>query len=271
MSAPLPPEVERPMALSRERVRNRVVASVGATGASPDLVEHVAGLDLYLTMPHLLTHWVPDGSAREDLSANLGAHIVSMTLLDNLVDDDGGLDRVELACVALALHQDSVRELCRFAVDGRRITEVLADEFTVVCAERIRTRRNPAGSLDQWRASAGTYGSAFLGCYGVLAAICGRVPRAAAAARQFGQALGMIITVADDLADYHGKGERVGNLAHLVRTGVVEARLVRSLVEEERARAVAAAVIRPTSGDLVPVINHYADEVVYRLLPAHGG
>lgn len=263
----LPDDYACAMLAAEETNRARVTAVVADAADSPELTEHVAALRLYLRVPHFLTEWISDPPLRGRVSAALALDVVAMKLLDDLMDDDSGLDRVELACTALHLHLTGLRELCRECADAREVVEVLHRDFTVVCAGQIRTKRHRAGDLQQWRAHAHSYGTTFLGCYGTLAALCGGRPESAGPARSFAEAFGTIITVADDLRDYERDGERAGNLGHLVRTEAVAAEEVADLLEELRARALGAVREQPVARGLVPVVDLYTDDVFRRLLP----
>lgn len=264
----LPEEYFDSMLAAESANRDRVSGLV-EPWASADLVAHVAGLRLYVRVPFFLTQWISDPAVRARVSAALATDIVAMKLLDDLMDDDTGLNRIELACISLLLHLTAVRDLCAEAADPRAVTELLERDFGVVCTGQITTKREPARDLAQWQRNASTYGATFLGCYGTLAAICGRVPDCLVPARSFAEAFGMIITIADDLSDYHRHGERAGNLGHLIRGGVVTEADFLAMFGRLRDQATQAARQREASAFLVGVVNLYADDVVRRLLPGH--
>ncbi|QEU89526.1 Moenomycin biosynthesis protein MoeN5 [Streptomyces viridosporus T7A] len=251
--------------------RDHVTRCVAQTGGSPDLVAHTAALRLYLRVPHFLTEWTTDPDRRAAVSRALALDIVSMKLLDDLMDDDTGLDRVELACVCLRLHLRALHELESLARDPKAVTDILEQDAVHLCGGQIRTKRSRATNLREWRAHASTYGSTFLGRYGALAAACGGEGQPADSVREFAEAFAMTITMADDLTDYDRNGERDGNLAHLMRTGAVAGQDVVDLLEELRGRALAAVAAPPGAPGLVPVVHLYTDDVLVRLLPRHLG
>jgi len=264
VTAVLPETYTTSMLVTEAANRDHVTDFVARNGGSPELVAHTAALRLYLRVPHFLTEWVAEPRRRAAVARALAMDIVAMKLLDDLMDDDTGLDRVELACLCLPLH-----EMCALAADARAVTAVLEHDFTAVCTGQIRTKSRRAKNLDEWCANASTYGATFLGCYGSLSAICGREEESVDAARRFAEAFGTIITIADDLTDYDRNGEREGNLAHLMRTGAVPARDVEALLERLRAQALGAVREQPASSGLVPVVGLYTDDVLDRLLPRH--
>ncbi|WP_308403382.1 Moenomycin biosynthesis protein MoeN5 [Streptomyces sp. BV286] len=269
MTAVLPEAYTTSMLVTESANRDHVTGFVARNGGSPELVAHTAALRLYLRVPHFLTEWVTEPGRRTAVARALAMDIVAMKLLDDLMDDDTGLDRVELACLCLHLHLTALHEMCALAADARAVTDVLEHDFTKVCTGQIRTKSHRAENLDEWCANASTYGATFLGCYGSLSAICGREEKSVDPARRFAEAFGTIITIADDLTDYDRNGEREGNLGHLMRTGAVPARDVGELLERLRAQALDAVREQPASSGLVPVVGLYTDDVLDRLLPRH--
>ncbi|MER5358439.1 Moenomycin biosynthesis protein MoeN5 [Streptomyces sp. NPDC002785] len=267
--ARLPDDYTAAMLVTESANRDRATGFVAGNGGSPGLVAHVAALRLYLRVPHFLTEWITDPQRRAEVARALTLDIVAMKLLDDLMDDDTGLDRIELACLSLHLHLTAVHELCGLAQDAQTVIDVLEHDFTTVCTGQIRTKSRRAEDLDTWCANASTYGATFLGCYGALAAICGGAAQSVGPARLFAEAFGTIITIADDLTDYDRNGERAGNLGHLMRTGAVPAGDVKALLERLRAQALSAVREQPASAGLVPVVGVYTDDVLGRLLPVH--
>lgn len=269
MTAVLPRDYTASMLVTEAANREYVTAFVARNGGSPELVAHTAGLRLYLRVPHFLTEWITEPGLRARVARALASDIVAMKLLDDLMDDDTGLDRVELACLCLHLHLTALQEMCVLAGDAREVTGVLERDFTAVCTGQIRTKSRGARDLGEWCANASTYGAAFLGCYGALSAICGRVAGSVGPARRFAEAFGTIITIADDLTDYDRNGERAGNLGHLIRTGAVAAGEVKALLERLRGRSLDAVRQQPVSLGLVEVVGVYTDDVLGRLLPRY--
>ncbi|MET9296209.1 Moenomycin biosynthesis protein MoeN5 [Streptomyces sp. NPDC003077] len=269
MTTVLPEDYTTSMLATESANRDHVTGFVADNGGSPELVAHTAALRLYLRVPHFLTEWITDPELRARVARALVLDIVAMKLLDDLMDDDTGLNRVELACLCLHLHLTAVREMCALAEDARDVTDLLERDFAMVCTGQIRTKSRRARDLDEWYAHASTYGARFLGCYGTLAALCGRAAEAVGPARRFAEAFGTIITIADDLTDYDRNGERAGNLGHLIRTGAVPTREVAALLERLRTQALDAAREQPVGAGLVHVIDLYTDDVRERLLPRH--
>jgi hypothetical protein len=265
----LPEEYTRSMLAAEAANRDHVTRCVAGTGGSPDLVAHTAALRLYLRVPHFLTEWTTDPARRAAVSRALALDIVSMKLLDDLMDDDTGLDRVELACVCLRLHLRALHELASLAHEPKSVTDILERDAVYLCGGQIGTKRSRAANLQEWRAHADTYGAAFLGRYGALAAVCGAADQPREAVREFAEAFALTITTADDLTDYDRNGERDGNLAHLMRTGAVAAQDVVDHLEEQRGRALAAVRTPPGAPGLVPVVHLYTDDVLTRLVPRH--
>ncbi|MFH8217831.1 Moenomycin biosynthesis protein MoeN5 [Streptomyces sp. NPDC018057] len=269
MTLALPDTYTTAMLATESANRDHVTDFVARNGGSPELVAHTAALRLYLRVPHFLTEWIGDPPLRARVARALVSDIVAMKLLDDLMDDDTGLNRVELACLCLHLHLTAVREMCALAEDPRSVTDLLEHDFTTVCTGQIRVKSQRARDLDGWRAGASTYGASFLGCYGSLAAICGRVTGSVGPARRFAEAFGTIITIADDLTDYDRNGERAGNLGHLMRTGAVSAAEVAALLGQLRADALDAVRERPAALGLEAVTELYTADVLDRLLPLH--
>jgi hypothetical protein len=247
-------------------VRRRALDELTTLGMSGSGLDYVGGMRLYLRVPFLLSLWVLDRDARREIATDLGLHIIAMKLFDDLVDADTELDRAELG-LCLSLSQNATRRL--YERGGPRILDVMEGEFGTICAGQLWTKREPARTLDEWLERAGVYGGGFLRCYGRLGALAGGVDEAMDAAGQFAHAFGLVITIADDLRDYDRKGERAGNLAHLLLAGAAHASDVERLVERFRRRAQSAARERPTAYDATPVVDHYCDDVVLRILPRY--
>ncbi|MER6910209.1 Moenomycin biosynthesis protein MoeN5 [Streptomyces sp. NPDC000594] len=267
MTPPLSADYQAAMLVTESANRDRVTSFVAGNGGSPGLVDHVAAIRLYLRVPHFLTEWIDEPKLRAEVAAALVLDIVAMKLLDDLMDDDSGLDRIELACLCLHLHLTALKEMCALSQEPQAVADLLERDFTLVCTGQIRTKREPARNLDEWCANASTYGAAFLGCYGALAALCGRRPESIGPAREFAEAYGTLITMADDLTDYDRNGERAGNLGHLLLTGALTLDELTGLVDRLTERAERAARQQPVAHDLVPVVGIYRDDVLNRLLP----
>lgn len=247
-------------------VRKELIDALDRLGASPELLEYVGSMRLYMRVSFLLSQWIEDPIRRRRVSAAIGMHIISIKLLDDLVDADTSYDRIDLA-TSLQLSHIAIQALCELCENPHDILRVLVEDYEYISQGQIRTKRKPARSLSQWLEHAATYGSAFLACYGRLAAWAGRVPGAIDAASGFGRHFGLILTVSDDLRDYTRCGERDGNLGHLLLQGDVSPTEVVKLLDNERLAALQAAYSEKTAYDLGPVIETYVADVRDRMLP----
>jgi len=268
VTSPIPTELLAEWDIAYEEARARILDGARDHGALPATVEYISAMRFYIRSPFPLTLWVPDPTVRMELTCDLAMHIVGMKLLDDLIDGDNDVDRYDLGGCLLLQHR-AVRGLTARAQEPRHILEVLDDEFVTIGVGTHRSRSEPAQNLAQWRDRAEAYGSAFLGCYGTLAAIAGGVPEAIGPANLLGRRLGMIVTIADDLTDYYRNGQRTGNLGHLIKTDQVTTTEVAELVEEMRSSAAGLLRESPPVYDVTPVVDLYADDVVTRILAGY--
>lgn len=251
-----------------KHVCDQLISVLRTFEASSAMLDYVASLRLYMRSAHLLTLWTPDRALRSELTCDLAMHIVAMKLFDDLLDDDSGMDRYDLG-FCLLLQNRATRNLASRAGDAQRILAILEEDFMTIGVGQVRTKREPAQDLPEWRAHASTYGACFLGCYGTLAAISGGVPEAADAANDLGRGFGMIVTVADDLRDYERKGERAGNLGHLLLSGRTTVAAVTALLEEMRTLATRNVGNHPAAHDVASVVDTYANDILERMLPIY--
>ncbi|MFI9202971.1 Moenomycin biosynthesis protein MoeN5 [Streptomyces sp. NPDC053048] len=249
-------------------IRERLQGLLAGWDASLHLTEYLLGLRGYLRSPYLLTVWTPCPRTRRELAWELTLHGLGMKLFDDLLDLDTDHDRYELGYCLLMWHT-ATRRLAHRTPDAVRLLEVLEREFVRIGTGQVRAKRRPACDLAQWWSDAEHYSGSFQGCYALLAALAGDVPEAAEHARTFGHSFGMITMVADDLQDYRLKGEREGNLGHLLLTGRACARELTTLLETARQQAVVAAGQGCPSHDLTPVIDSYTHDVLERVLPSY--
>ncbi|MEV0264669.1 Moenomycin biosynthesis protein MoeN5 [Streptomyces sp. NPDC050617] len=249
-------------------IKEELTGLLTALDASAELTGYLLGLRGYLRSPYLLTVWTPGRAARRRLACDLTLHGLGMKLFDDLLDLDTDQDRYELG-YCLMLWQTATRRLARRAPDALRVLEVLEDGFARVGPGQVRAKHRPARDLDRWWADADRYSGSFQGCYGRLAAVAGGVPEAADHAHAFAHGFGMVTMVADDLQDYRLKGERDGNLGHLLLTGAARPRDLTARLETARRRAAAAAARGGPAHDLAPVIDQYTRDVVERMLPQY--
>ena len=244
-----------------------VVGELAQMGAGTESLEHAAHLRLYYRVSFFLACWAEDPDQRRRLSCDLAMHVVAMKLLDDLVDDDSGLDRFELGGGCLRLLTLSC---LRLAQHGNCI-ELLQEQemaFDRVCRGQIVCKHQPANDLDTWLRYADDYGSVFLGFYGRCAGLAAGLGEQAEVPERFARSFGLIITIADDLTDYHRHGERVGNLGALLTSGRASAAELERLLGQHQHMALEAAQAQPTAHDLRPVVDLYCNDVITRLLPA---
>jgi len=246
---------------SQAAIQEHLEAELTRMGSSAAVVAHMRTMRLYFRVPFMLCTWLVE-DRRRDVEAALGEHLLAMKLLDDIVDRDSGLEHLDLLSTYFLVQNLAVRHLCELADDAGAVTRVLDEELAAVTTGQVMTKRHPARSLRQWRSHADSYGGRFLGLYGTLACLAGHRSDAVAAARSFGYAFGLIITMADDWRDYERHGERVGNLRHLLVSGQTPVEDAVRDVERLRDQALRAARASAPADDLSPLVNSYADDVV---------
>lgn len=249
-------------------VRTHVLESLADLGMSAEALEYVSGLRLYLRAPFLATAWVPDRTRRRTLASAVGSHLIGIKLVDDLVDGDRSLERWDLG-LGVQLIQKGTRMLAS-ASNPARVLELLDEDFRRVWQGQVREKLRPAGTFDEWCAAAELNAARCLGCYAEAATVAGGSPDLVDAARTFAAAFAILVRIADDLLDYQ-RGERDGNLAHLLAVGRTSEAEIRTLVEEMRFAASSAARSGPVSHHLSSVAEMYADDVLYRMLPVAAG
>lgn len=248
--------------------RDRTVAVLRTLGAGPATLEHASGLRLYYRVAFLLSCWAADADDRRRLCADLALHVVAMKLLDDLMDDDSGLDRFELGIGSLRLLLLGTERLAAAPDDAcRAVLEAQEEAFRAVCSGQLRCKREPATDLDSWLRYADDYGARFLGLYGRLGGLGAGLGQRAEVPERFAWGFGLIITIADDLTDFTRHGERIGNIGALLLDGKVQPLELEGVLRRERRRALDAAAELPTAYDLRPVVEAYYADVVERILP----
>jgi hypothetical protein len=247
--------------------RTAVLGQLERMGASPVTLDYAGKLHLYFRAAFLLSDWACDAERRRQLTRGLAGHIVAMKLLDDLVDQDSGLDPFELGGGSLLLMLNANRELMELD-SSAGVARVLAENFEHVCRTQLACKRVPARSLEAWLGYARDYGARFLGTYGKVGGLgAGLGTALSEAPRRFAEAFGMIITIADDLTDYTRHGERIGNLGALLMDGVVSAGEIGAVLDEQVILAKRAWEMHPACHDLRPVVCAHADDVSERILP----
>ncbi|MEM9554090.1 MAG: Moenomycin biosynthesis protein MoeN5 [Acidobacteriota bacterium] len=246
--------------------RDTVVDTLRALGVEPAALDHVARLRLYYRSMFLLSCWADDAATRRTLTTDLAMHVVSMKLLDDLMDADSGLDAFDLGISSLRLLLLGTERLSRHGA-CRELLQSQERHFDSVCSGQLRCKREPATDLESWLLYARDYGGRFLSAYGRFGGLAAGLGERASIPESFAWGFGMIITIADDLTDHVRHGERIGNLGAMLIDGVVGPEEVESVLEDERARACDAAAALPTAYDLRPVVDVYADDIRRRIMP----
>jgi hypothetical protein len=244
----------------------RVVTRLEAMSCSPAMIAHVSQLRLYYRAAFLLSVWAQDIDARRELSSALACHIVGMKLLDDLVDQDSGVDRFELGGGALTLLLAAAAQFQGFA-GSADIARTLDDNFLRICRTQLKCKQTAARTLEQWLGYAEDYGSRFLATYGRVGGLAaGLNHEQATVPERFASAFGMIITISDDLTDYFRHDERDGNIGALLVDGAVTRERVEGELRSQRQKAIDAATALPTAHDLLPVIEVYTSDAITRIL-----
>lgn len=246
--------------------RELVLRDLQDIGLSPRTLEYAGGLRLYYRASYLLSCWGPDRDVRRQVTSDIGAHIVSMKLLDDLVDNDTGMDRFDLGGGVVGLLLKATERLAAYR-NATEVFSLLEAGFSQICRGQIKCKHAPAQTLEQWLGYADEYGARFLSLYGRVAGIVCGLGAQAAVPESFASAFGAIITIADDLTDYTRNAERDGNLGSMLLRGVVAPTSIVNILEGERHKAREALKTLAPAFDLAPVVDQYADDVLQRLLP----
>jgi hypothetical protein len=256
-------EMERATA----RVREGILSVLDDVQVSDEVRQFVSGCHLYFKVPFLLTAWQLAPEMRERLSIDMGMHIMSLKLGDDLVDNDMSTDRLSLGVGSLQLSHASIERMCSY-LDPAVLLPHLSASMAALCRAQILASRKPATSLAEWAQRADGYGGGFLRIYARIATLAGEADAAADAACRFGTGFGNLITLADDLRDYDRTGERAGNLAALVLDGRVRLDDVQAFVSEMRDMAVSGCSGHPTAFDLRLIVDFFVSDIVSRMIPA---
>ncbi len=266
IEAALDPVFLREWDACHEAARDAVVAALRAMGARPETLEYASGLRLYYRVIYLLTLWAPDADLRRRITIDLAAHVVSMKLIDDLNDDDSGMDRLDLGLGFLTLLLSSTHKLAAYG-DAIGVLAAQAENFEHICREQLRCKRVPARDLGTWLDYANEYGARFLATYGRMGGLASGLGAASEVPETFASAFGLIITIADDLTDYFRKHERIGNIGALILDGAVTSADLARVLDRERTRARDAAEALPTAYDLRPMVDIYVYDVLDRIIP----
>ncbi len=248
------------------KVRDEILTALQAAKVSDEVCQYVRDCHLYFKVPFLVTMWQLAPEMREQLAIDMGMHIMSLKLGDDLVDNDMSTDRLSLGVGSLVLSHLSIERMCRY-LDPAALLPHLRDSMAALCRAQILASRSPATTLSEWRERADGYGGGFVRIYARIGTLSGE-PGAADAASRFATGFGNLITLADDLRDYTRTGERAGNLAALVISGRVNVDDVVAFTSEMRDLAVSGATAHPTAYDLTAVIDFFVGDIVSRMIPA---
>lgn len=254
------------MEQTTRKIRDEILTAIEAAKVSDEVREYVGGCHLYFKVPFLLTVWQLAPEMRERLAIDMGMHIMSLKLGDDLVDNDMSTDRLSLGVGSLVLSHLSLERMCRY-LDPARLMPHFSTSMADLCRAQMLATRSPATSLAQWRERADGYGGGFLRIYAYVATLDGDAHTAMDAATRFGSGFGNLITLADDLRDYTRTGERAGNLAALVVSGAVTVDEVLAFVSEMREVAVSGCAAHKTAYDLTPVVDFFVNDIVSRMIP----
>ncbi|GGK06691.1 hypothetical protein GCM10010123_40590 [Pilimelia anulata] len=242
------------MADSHARVVARCLAELAELGMSAAGLAYVRELRGYPRTPYYATLWVRDPRARRAIGEGLGVHAVGVKLLDDLIDGDTplgprdqifGAHLIMLGAALLAGRERPADVLAALVADYR---DIWRQEVVEVTAPHPAT-------LDAWLAAARIKAGVMIANYAALACLAGGAPDGVPRARSFGEALGVLYMIGDDVTDFDD-GERAGNLVHLVATGRVDRAALAAAIGGWRDRAAAAAA--GTVCDPVPFLDHFA-------------
>jgi hypothetical protein len=256
---------EREWDRAHAEVRARVNGVLRDLGMSERALAYVAELRLYQRAPFLVTQWVRDPSLRSEMTEAVALHLIGIKLVDDLLDGDTDFDRWDLG-LGVQLIQGATRALASHA-HAHRVLAVLEEDYRRIWQGQLREKREPAETFEEWHRAAELNAARCLGCYAEAATLAGGDPAAVEAARAFARAFAFLVRIADDALDY-ARGERHGNLVHLLEGGALDVADVHALVEQMRSEGRRAAAMHAPAYDVAPVVDRYADDVLHRILPA---
>jgi hypothetical protein len=251
-----------------ESVDSNVADALSTVDPTGVLQRYCASLGLYRRVPFLVTCMLAGTPNRNAVAVAIGMHIIGMKLLDDVIDQDTSQATASLVCGGLQLLHRAMALLDSIEPGGLNHT-FLSKEMAALVSGLNRSKTSPAIDFVQWRRIASTYGGGFLRIYGRLAGHVVGDRRAAELAGRFSYAFGNIITIADDIVDYEKNDERSGNLGELLATGAVSSRVVCEVVMKMRAVCLCSIKTALERDDLAGIVNHYAGDVVDRIIPRH--
>src|SRR3989442_874773 len=160
------------MEQTSSKVRDAILAALEFADVSAEVREYVKGCRLYFRAPYLLTSWQHAREMRERLAVDMGMHIMSLKLGDDLVDNDMSTDRLSLGVGSLHLSHLALHRMCGY-LDPEALLALLTDSMAALCRSQILATQNPAINMAQWREHADGYGGGFLRIYSKIADLLG--------------------------------------------------------------------------------------------------
>jgi hypothetical protein len=260
-------EFKEEMADIHQRVLRRCLRELTDLGMSEAGLTYVRELRGYPRTPYYMTIWVADPVLRRELGVGVCVHAVGVKLIDDLIDDDqpiGVRDQifgVQLLSVGTTLLGSHRRPA--------RVLSVLEADYRDIWRQEVREVNAPRPTdLESWIAAARIKAGVMLANYGAVACLAGGDDRDVPRARDFGEALGVLYMIGDDVIDHTEHGERDGNLTHLVATGRVAVADLHAEIDRWRDRAVTSVRGARTACDPVPFLDHFATKLRALTTPA---
>ncbi|WP_127842846.1 hypothetical protein [Actinomyces wuliandei] len=240
-----------------QRATTAVLNDVDACDEVCARVLHARG---YFRVPTMMCAWLDEDTTTR-LAPALAMHIFGMKLMDDTIDGDTPLSRTELVCASVALCQRATTLLARSAPSAVELLRDLEESLLTVCRQMVAGGRKPPDSVAEWAEAALGFGGDFLAMYGRLACVAGGRPAAAASAAAAGRALGILIAMSDDWADYEKHHERVGNLRYIVGDDDERRAELLALARKCAREGIDAASAQDPDIDLAPVIRWHLDDL----------
>ncbi|WP_442505061.1 hypothetical protein SH528x_003832 [Novipirellula sp. SH528] len=202
-------------------------------GMSEEARSYIQSLSAYPRFPYIAALWVPDHDDRMKIGSIICMHAIGLKFLDNILDDDSGLSRLDLALGSPIVDEAYVR-LLRYR-NGVRAVRRLTCNVAKVWRVELQYVRNPPVNLKAWLDYTETKSGLLMSAWAESACICAEVEPAGA--KVFCRAYCILLQFANDAHGY-SNGERQGNLIHLFVNGgatrVELDHLLRDLVDEAR-------------------------------------
>ena len=215
----------------------------------------------YFRVPMMMCAWLDEDTATR-LAPALAMHVFGMKLMDDAVDGDTSLSRMELVGASLTLCQRATTLLVSIAPSAVELLRELEESLLTVCRRMLVGERKPPGSVAEWAEAALGFGGDFLAMYGRIACVAGGRTAAAADAAAAGRALGILIAMSDDWVDYEKHHEREGNLRYVVGDDAARRAELIALARKVAQEGVDAVSAQESDIDLAPVIRWHLDDLI---------